>query len=84
VREAHPVYGEKERNVRMALAIERIVDERRIRDWVHNDDVQRQMTDAIDDYLFDLRDETGLQLETAHMDEIIERCLDIARKRESA
>jgi len=80
--EAHPAYSATTRGVGMALSIEQIIEARRIRDWVQNDDVQRQMTDAIDDYLFDLRDQIGLQLETAHMDEILERCLDIARKRE--
>jgi type I restriction enzyme R subunit len=65
----------------MAVAIEDIVRERSIRDWIHNADVQQQMTDAIDDYLFELRDSAGLDLKTADMDAIIERCLDIARKR---
>jgi type I restriction enzyme R subunit len=67
--------------VEMALSIDEVVAERSIRDWVHNADVQQQMTDAIDDYLFELRDRHGLTLETADMDAIIERCLDIARKR---
>lgn len=65
----------------MAVAIDDIIRERSIRDWVHNADVQQQMTDGIDDYLFELRDTAGLDLETADMDAVIERCLDIARKR---
>ena len=81
VREPHSTYGESGRAIEMALAIELMIDQRRIRDWIHNTDVQRQMTDAIDDYLFELRDTAGLNLDTADMDAIIERCLDIARKR---
>ena len=65
----------------MAVAIDDLIQTRSIRDWVHNADVQQQMTDAIDDYLFELRDSAGLALDTADMDAIIERCLDIARKR---
>ncbi len=67
--------------VAMAVAIEDIVIARSIRDWMHNADVQQQMTDAIDDHLFEVRDRAGLALEAADMDAIIERCLDIARKR---
>ena len=65
----------------MAGAVDDVICDRSIRDWVHNADVQQQMTDAIDDYLFELRESAGLALETADMDAIIERCLDIARKR---
>ncbi|MBW9267388.1 MAG: HsdR family type I site-specific deoxyribonuclease [Candidatus Thiodiazotropha sp. (ex. Lucinisca nassula)] len=79
-----PNGNQEELATSMALELESIINAHRIRDWVHNDDVQRQMTNAIDDYLFDLQDDPGLQLETAHMDEIIERCIDIARKREGA
>lgn len=64
-----------------AVAIEDLVTAHSIRDWVHNADVHRRMTDAIDDYLFELRDRAGLDLTTADMDAVIERCLDIARKR---
>lgn len=81
VREAHPSYGSDDPAIDMALSIERIIDQKRIRDWMHNEDIQQQMTDAIDDYLFELRDTAGLDLDTADMDAIIERCLDIARKR---
>jgi len=65
----------------MAVAIDDRIQAHGIRDWIHNADVQQQMTDAIDDYLFELRDRAGLALDTADMDAIIERCLDIARKR---
>lgn len=67
--------------VEMALTIDDLITARSIRDWIHNTDVQQQMSDAIDDYLFELRDTTELALETADMDGIMERCLDIARKR---
>ncbi|WP_295405194.1 HsdR family type I site-specific deoxyribonuclease [uncultured Thiocystis sp.] len=67
--------------VDIALTIEDLIAARSIRDWVHNADVQQQMTDAIDDYLFELRDTAGLTFETADMDGIMDRCLDIARKR---
>jgi type I restriction enzyme R subunit len=67
--------------VAMAVAIDDIVTARSIRDWMYNADVYQQMTDAIDDHLFEVRDCADLALEAADMDAIIERCLDIARKR---
>ncbi|RKT37849.1 type I restriction endonuclease subunit R [Thiocapsa rosea] len=77
----HDVDTRTQLAVDMATSIEDLIAVRSIRDWVHNADVQQQMSNAIDDYLFELRDTVGLDLETVDMDAIMERCLDIARKR---
>jgi len=39
----------------MALSIEKIIEQHKIRDWVHHTDVQNCMKVAIEDYLFVIR-----------------------------
>jgi type I restriction enzyme R subunit len=64
----------------MAIEIERIIDERKIRDWPTIEDVIKEMENDIDDYLFDIKDENGLDLSTGDMDCIIDQCISIAKK----
>ncbi len=64
----------------VAVDIENLIAKRKIRDWVHTEDVLKGMQNDIDDYLFDLRDQHGVPLAIEDMDAIIERCLAIARK----
>jgi len=64
----------------MAIAIEKIIDPLKGRDWVVRDDIQKDMENAIDDFLFEARERYGISLNTADMDAIIERCLSIAKK----
>jgi type I restriction enzyme R subunit len=64
----------------MAIAIQRIIDPLKGRDWVVRDDIQKEMANAIDDFLFEAREKFGVTMNTADMDAIIERCLSIAKK----
>lgn len=65
-----------------ALAIYNIIDKRIIVDWVNNEDVQKDIMNHIDDYLYDvMRDEHNIQLESNEMDEIIQQCLHLAKHR---
>lgn len=64
----------------MAIAIEDIIGRLKRRDWHTMEDVMKDMQNAIDDYLFEAKDNYGVTFTTADMDEIIERCLSIARK----
>jgi type I restriction enzyme, R subunit len=66
------------------LAIDRIVAERRVVHWDRNPDVQNRMKTAIEDYLFELKDECGFELTLDDIDRILEQCLDIARLRYSS
>jgi type I restriction enzyme R subunit len=70
-----------ERAADAALAIDRIVLDRRCVDWVHNEDVQNRMKTEIEDYLFDLKDEHNIPLTLEDMDQVLDRCIDIARVR---
>ncbi len=53
----------------------------RIVNWTHNSDVQNRMMGAIEDYLFELKAEHGIELSFEDIDRILERVLDIARTR---
>ncbi|HPT70065.1 MAG TPA: DUF3387 domain-containing protein, partial [Syntrophomonas sp.] len=64
----------------MAIAIEKIIDPLKGRDWTVRDDIQKDMANAIDDFLFEAREKYGVSLNTPDMDAIIERCLSIAKK----
>ncbi|MDA8082812.1 MAG: HsdR family type I site-specific deoxyribonuclease [Nitrospiraceae bacterium] len=64
----------------MAIEIEKILAGLKGRDWTTRDDLLKDMQNAIDDYLFDAKKEYGVALTTSDMDEIIERCLVIAKK----
>ena len=63
------------------MAIDRIVLERRCVDWTHNEDVQNRMKTEIEDLLFELKDEHDIPLTLEDIDQILDRCIDIARVR---
>lgn len=63
------------------LAIDAIVQQHRIVNWTHNSDVQNRMMGAIEDYLFELKTEHGIEMSFEDIDRILERVLDIARTR---
>jgi type I restriction enzyme, R subunit len=59
-----------------------IIKRRRVVNWTQREDIQNEMRNDLDDYLFDvMRDEKGLPLTPAIMDDIIDRTLNIARTR---
>ena len=60
--------------------LEKLIAEKKIRDWPNHEDIIKEMQNGIDDYLFDLEESHGLKLATEDMDLIIERCIAIARK----
>ena len=71
---------QKEISTDMAIAIEKIVTRLKRRDWATKDDAQKDIKNAIDDYLFEAKNSYGISFSTEDMDEIIERCLSIAKK----
>jgi type I restriction enzyme R subunit len=67
----------------MALRIEKIIESHKIRDWVCNTDVQNRMKADIEDYLFDeVQPKFGVQIDISMLDEVLERLIDLARKRD--
>ena len=65
----------------MSLKLEEIIREEAIVRWRDNPDVQNRMRNAMDDYLFQLKQARGITLTLEQMDAIIEACLSIARNR---
>ncbi len=64
-----------------AVAIDDAILRERIVNWTTNADVQNRMRNDIEDALFDLKSRTGLDLSFDEIDAILEKCLDIARRR---
>ncbi len=64
----------------IAIAIEEILGRLKRRDWTMKDDALKDMQNAIDDYLFEARNKYDISFSTTDMDEIIDRCLSIAKK----
>lgn len=83
IKEAPASYHKSDVNevaIEIALAIEAIINDHKIVDWSRNDYVTTDIANSIDDYLFDLQDEGKAAFTPSEMDEIIERCLTIAKK----
>ena len=58
------------------------IEQRRVVNWTQRDDIQNEMRNDLDDYLFDVvRDQKGYPITPAAMDEIMDRLLSIARAR---
>ncbi len=65
----------------VALAIDEIIRDMRIVSWAANADVQNRMRTRIEDYLFELKDQRGIQMSFEDIDAIMEDCLKVARLR---
>ena len=73
----------KEVAARAALRIDEIIRRNRVVDWLANLDAQNSMRNEIDDYLYELREESGIGLSLDDMDLIVENSIDIAKARYS-
>ena len=62
-----------------ARSIDEIIEQRAIVGWKDNDDCQKQMRQAIDDYLFDLNDSRESVLSMDDIDRLIDFCMERAR-----
>ncbi|MFQ5455255.1 MAG: type I restriction endonuclease subunit R [Nitrospirota bacterium] len=63
------------------IAIDDIIMQNRIVNWIANIDIQNQMRNEIEDYIFELKKRYGFLLSFDEIDTIMDQCLDIARKR---
>ncbi len=79
---AQPQVSEIDRlRAEVSLRLEKIIRDEAIVRWRDNPDVQNRMRNAMDDYLFQLKQERGIALTLEQMDAVIEACLNIARNR---
>ncbi len=88
VKETIAPYGVDGRNLdaigaETALAIDRIIDERRVVNWTDNADVQNRMRTAIEDELFELKERNDLPLTLDDIDGMMERVLEVAKRRKT-
>ena len=63
------------------MKIDEIIQQEKIVNWTTNLDVQNRMKNEIEDYIHDLKDESNLELSFDEIDLIMEKCLDIGRRR---
>ncbi len=69
-----------EKMSRWSLEIAGIIEKLVIRDWKKNDDIQKQMLNMIDDYLYDHLPEEKIVLEIAQLDQLLDELMVVARK----
>jgi len=65
----------------IALAIDEIINRNLIVQWVDNQDVQNKMRTEIEDWLFSLAGQHNLELDFEMVDDILERCIVVAKHR---
>ena len=65
-----------------AIQLEAIIEARKIRDWKDNPDVKNRIHDDIEDYLYELSENSNFTLTTVDIDEIIESVISVARHRD--
>ncbi len=66
-----------------ALRVDAIIQKNRIVNWINNPDIQNRMKGAVEDYLFELKEQHQFDLSFEDIDRILELCVDIARVRYS-
>lgn len=66
---------------KISLVIDEIIKRLRIVNWNTNVDIQNQMRNKIEDYIFEIMTEYKLDLTFEDIDSIMEQCLDIAKVR---
>ncbi|MCK5802900.1 MAG: restriction endonuclease subunit R, partial [Lentisphaeria bacterium] len=64
-----------------SLRIDDIIRDLRIVNWESDEDVKNRMRTAIEDFLFELKGEHRIHLSFDDIDDIMEKCLEIAKVR---
>src|SRR5439155_22122283 len=65
----------------VAVKIDDIIRKKLVVDWRTNADVQNEMRNDIDDLLYSVKADVKIPLTTEDMDAIVERAIDIAKRR---
>ena len=66
-----------------AVKMEEIIEELKIRDWIHSQDVQNKMKNRIEDYLFSLKGRYDLPLTWDDIDTVLEQVIHTAKQRDA-
>lgn len=68
--------------VDIAIKLEEIIESKKVRDWVHNLDVQNQMKMELEDYLVSVKGRYDLPLTYGDIDLILDNVIEVARQRD--
>jgi len=80
VADADAVFDVTQRASALALDLEARIQPLKVVDWTNNRDAEKEIEDAIDDYLFEVRDSHSLAWDTAVIDDLLHRLLAVLRK----
>ena len=69
-------------SVEIAIQLEQIIESHKIRDWTHNIDVQRRITNDIEEYLYTIEDKHDIHISGDELDMLLERLIHTARQRD--
>lgn len=64
--------------VDIAMAIDEIIEHNRIVQWVENEDAKNKIRTEIEDCLFNFAEDKSFHLDFEDVDNILERCIDVA------
>lgn len=64
-----------------ALRIDEIITKNRVVDWTSNIDIQNRISNEIDDYLYELKENSHIDLTLDEMDKIVENSVSVAKVR---
>jgi len=65
----------------IALEVEKIIRKYRIVNWTGNIDIQNKMRNEMEDLIFNIKEHIALEVDFDTIDDIMDRCIDIAKVR---
>lgn len=68
-----------EKLAQTGIELSEIIQQLVIRDWTKNEDIQKQMKNALEDYLLDHRKEFGVELSFTQLDLILDNVMGVAK-----
>ena len=74
-------YDQKDSSADIGLKLDDIIQGSLVVDWVNNNDIQNIMLNKIEEYLYDVKDEYGIELSYDDIDTIMEQSLNVAKTR---
>ncbi len=74
-------YEPKDFSADIGLQIDDIIKDNAVVDWINNVDIQNAMLNKIEEYLYSVKDEIGIELGFEDIDKIMEESLNVAKKR---
>ena len=77
-------FNAREQSAQAALRVDEITEKHKRVDWTNDPDVPKRMESEIEDMLFELKDKFAIDLSLEDIDSLLERCIQIARKRKAA